>query len=201
MENYNILNLSPSNEMYRLFPNFILDKGIISEGGTIAWNKNNIFEAIEEVAKLNYAILGGDVWALKINDISCSNKKINYCNIYVGIIPLNNGSETVCNWSFNKKLNENWSDFVLRSKVETIKYINEANIEKRVKDELKDKIYYNLVFSNELDFAKAIFDVDVTKRYSWLNSQLNTFAVANKIDAIEKQRLQRLVNDMLGRAN
>jgi hypothetical protein len=141
---------------YKLLSKFISDKGIISESGEIAWNKNNVFEAIEEIVKLNYAILGGDVWALKNVDIHNSNDQIEYKNIYVGIIPFKNGSDTVCNWSSNKNQNENWLDFVLRSKKEALNFINKSNVENRVKEELNDKIYYCLVFTNELEFNELL---------------------------------------------
>jgi hypothetical protein len=145
---------------YELLPKFISDKGIISESGEIAWNKNNVMEAIEEIVKLNYAILGGDVWALI--DIPKSNNPIDYKDIYVGIIPFKNG-DRVCNWYSDRKQNENWLDFVLRSKKETLEFINESNIENRVKEELSDKIYYCLVFIEELGFNKLLekFNEDI----------------------------------------
>jgi hypothetical protein len=137
---------------YELLPNFILTKSIISEGGTIAWNKNDIFEAIEEINKLNYAILGGDVWAINIKNITRYNIPIDYSNIYVGIIPDKNGKEFVCNWHSEKEENENWLNYIKRSKQETINYINKSKIENMV--ELDLKIYYNLVCSNELNYIK-----------------------------------------------
>ena len=137
----------------KLLPNCILQKSIISEGGAIAWNKNSVIEAIEEIVKLNYAILGGDVWALRINNIPNSKDSINYEDIYVGIIPFKNGSDTVCNWHSSKNKNEKWSKFVLRSKKETLKFIfNEPTIENLVEEKIKDKIYYNLVYSSEYKY-------------------------------------------------
>ena len=118
-----IFNIIMGYNEKEFLPKYILDKGIVSEGGSIAWNKNNVIDAIEEIVKLNYAILGGDVWALRFKDIPNLNDPIDYYNIYVGIIPFKNGNETVCNWHSDKKSDENWSDYVLKCKKETLEYI------------------------------------------------------------------------------
>ena len=139
---------------YELLPKCISSKGIISESYTMAWNKNDIFEAIEEICKLNYAILGGDVWAINVKDIIYNYTPIDYSNIYVGIIPDKNGREYACNWYSDKKQNENWLNYVKRSRKETINYINKLKIEEIVNQDIK--IYYNLTFSDEQKHNKLL---------------------------------------------
>jgi len=141
---------------YELLPKCISSKGIISESYTMAWNKNDIFEAIEEICKLNYAILGGDVWAINVKDIIYNYTPIDYSNIYIGVIPDKNGKEYVFNWYSDKKQNENWLNYAKRSKKETINYINKykSKIERIVHQDIK--IYYNLVFSDEQKYNKLL---------------------------------------------
>lgn len=84
----------------------------------------------------NVAILGGEA-CLVHGDQS------------FGVIPLKNGEKTVLSWKIKKLEGEIWFDFVERSIKETLGIISDANLEKKVTAQIRNKIWYHFEFKEE----------------------------------------------------
>jgi hypothetical protein len=138
------------------FSEKILNKAILSVYNELAWKKDDIFLAINELIENNIAILGGDVWGiLKKQDIPILTR-IQHERIAVGIIKGKDGHDYVYNWHSEKRSAESWEEFVQRSKNESIRAITEMNAESTVADEFRNSIYYNLVFANQTEYNNLI---------------------------------------------
>lgn len=137
------------------FSDKILERAIESLNGELAWKRNDVVQAINELTENKYAILGGDVWAVGGNDSPLPRlTQIDPEKIAVGIIKGKDGQDYVFNWYSNKGQNETWDDYVNRSKKETIDSINNMNAEESVSKELSNSIFYNLVFADKEEFEK-----------------------------------------------
>ena len=125
------------------FSDAILSKAIkSSNGGELAWKKEDVFSAIDEVTASGHAILGGDVRAIMKKDVrNLALIQIDPANIAVGVIKGKDGKDYVFNWHSDKKEEESWDEYVDRSKQETVKAINGMNAEESVSPELQDAIY------------------------------------------------------------
>ncbi|MFA7285607.1 MAG: hypothetical protein WC011_02050 [Candidatus Paceibacterota bacterium] len=136
------------------FSNIILNKAIKSSADSnLAWKKEDIFSAIDEVTANGYAILGGDVWAIiKKSSSELVLTDVDPENIAVGIIKGKDGKDDVFNWYSDKKEVESWEEYVNRSKQETIEAIESMKAEESVSKEFQDAIYYNLVFANKTEY-------------------------------------------------
>ena len=136
-----------------IFTDKILTFAIRSTSGELAWKKEYVLQAIDELIDKGYAILGGDVWAIvgkNENDLTLLN--IDYENIAVGVIKGKDGLDYVFNWYSTKKTDESWQEYALRSKIETINSINQMNAENFVAKEYEKSIYYNLVFADKSEY-------------------------------------------------
>ncbi len=137
------------------FSDKILERAIESLNGELAWKRNDVVQAINELTESNYAILGGDVWAVVGNEPSLPRlTQIDSEKIVLGIIKGKDGQDYVFNWCSNKEQNETWDEYVNRSKKETIDSIDRMNAEESVSKELSDSIFYNLVFADKEEFEK-----------------------------------------------
>lgn len=112
-----------------------------ANNGELAWKKGDIPQVVKKLSKLNIAILGGEVWAI-------DNKTI------YGILPLKDGVSSVFHWSTEREKNEEWNQFVKRSIQETITAVNNLNPEDEVREDIADKLYYNLTFCNKANYKK-----------------------------------------------
>ena len=135
-------------------PNYLIEKAIQSESGHLAWKREDIFIVIDELIKNDYAILGGDVWAIQTNKDSLHNKKLVYSQISVGIIKGIDNNEMVFNWYSNRLENEQWKDFIKRSGQNSKDYIIKANVENLVHEMYHQNIAYNLVYVDLKEFEK-----------------------------------------------
>ena len=133
-------------------------KAIESLNGELAWKKQDIFSAIDELIENGNAILGGDVWAVLTEFNRSENilTRIEPHQIAVGLIKDKNNETNVFNWYTNRMENESWTDYMNRTKEESIKAIEILNAEKTTKTKYRNSIFYNLVFCNENEFEKLI---------------------------------------------
>src|SRR5579863_145220 len=136
-----------------IFSERLKNKGIISTDNELAWKREDIFDAINEITKNNFAILGGDAWAIVTkNDNHAAIAIIDSSLIALGIIPGKDNNDYVLGWSCDRKKSENWNDYVMRTKEHALVSIEKNNLEKIVADEFKDNIYYNLVYADQTFF-------------------------------------------------
>ncbi len=134
-----------SHNLENLLSKELLDKAIWNGfHGGYAWKKSDAKLVINEITKQSYAILGGDVWALN-NPLAPTDVH----SIFNSVIPGKDGRETVFHWHSDQKPGESWTNFVERSKIESIHYIKILDAENSVDPKYKDAIYYNLVFVPE----------------------------------------------------
>lgn len=140
------------------FSKDIFDKAInCPEYGGLAWRREDITEAMSELSKDGFAVLGGDVWAVFRNNQNLNSlSKISPRDIKVGMIEDKNGKLGVYAWSSDKKESESWDDYVERSRAESVAVIEKMNAEHDVASELQSAIYYNLVYKNEDEYRKLI---------------------------------------------
>jgi hypothetical protein len=137
------------------FTDKILNVAISSPYGELAWKKEYVFQAIDELVDNGYAILGGDLWAVVTKDLNLSTlTQIDSERIAVGIIKGKYGKDYIYNWYSEKKTNESWDDYVVRTKIETIDSIEKMDAENTVAKEFENCIYYNLVFVDKKEFEK-----------------------------------------------
>lgn len=136
------------------FSEELLQKAIRSSDiSGLAWKKEDIFQAIDEVTASGYAILGGDVWVVKEkNPNNQQQTLIDSANIAFGIIKGNNGKDQIYNWYTNKNENESWDEYINRSKLGTIQAINQMNVEESISKELQDHVYYCLTFVSKTQY-------------------------------------------------
>jgi hypothetical protein len=141
------------NKPHLIFSDDTTSKAIKSLSGELAWRKEDIFQAINELAENKCAILGGDVWAVvKENSKINSFTRIDSERIAIGIIKGKDGKDYVYSWHSDIKMNESWEEYVLRSKAEAVNIINKMNAEEEVASDFENSIYYNLVFTNKIEF-------------------------------------------------
>ncbi|MDF2159065.1 Imm40 family immunity protein [Algoriphagus sp. CAU 1675] len=133
-----------------------IQNSIQSTSGEYAWRKSDVLKAINELADNDCAILGGDVWLLKnvYENNQAPLAQISQDNIVIGVIECKDGTTGVFNWYSNKTPKENWSDYVRRSMNETEDAIRKLRTENQVKEEYRDRIFYNLVYCNEKEFEE-----------------------------------------------
>lgn len=135
------------------FSEFLKSKAIVSSSGEYAWKLDNIFEAVEELANANFAILGGEVWAMTKEHFDLPLlMRINQDEIVIGMIPGKNGESYIFNWHSDKERSEDWQSFVRRSKAETLDTLKNMNAEELVDETLKDSLFYNLTFVSEEEY-------------------------------------------------
>lgn len=139
------------------FTEKVLNKAIRALNGELAWKKEDVFQAIDELIENEVAILGGDVWAIRNSSKEISPLiELEAENIAVGIIKAKDGESYVFNWHSNKSVSEDWEEYVLKSKRETIDAINKMKTEETVAEEFTDSIYYNLVFASKTEFENLM---------------------------------------------
>jgi hypothetical protein len=137
------------------FSKQLFKKAIVSVHDELAWKKEDVFQAIDELIDNNIALLGGDVWAvMKYDENTPILTWIDHNRIAVGIIKGKDGQDYVYNWSSDKRQKESWNEFVRRSKSESIEVINKLDVERTVSVEYADSIYYNLVFVDQFEYKK-----------------------------------------------
>jgi hypothetical protein len=122
--------------------------------GTLAWKKEDILQVLCELIEDKYAVIGSDAWAIVQNSNEIQNEliRIDADRIAIGIIKGKDNNDYVFSWSCDKNFNEGWEDFIIRSKNEAVDTINKMDAENTVITELRNFIYYNLIFVNEFEY-------------------------------------------------
>ncbi len=129
--------------------------------GEFAWNYDNIFMAIDEIIDNGYGILGGEIWAIEKSfsqsSISAfSNGEYNGQKVLItSFLPIKGKKLTaVASWNVDKKTDENWKDFVSRSREQNITELKKLH--DRLSNELDQakiplqNLFFNLIFISEL---------------------------------------------------
>jgi hypothetical protein len=101
-----------------------------------AFRKKDLEKLFEEIMKSNIAINSGEVWIIDQDDRQ-------------SLVPLESGRVEVFSWKINPQDQEQWYDFVERSCKESLNLINSWNLEKNVRLDLLDKVWYNFEFVEE----------------------------------------------------
>jgi hypothetical protein len=124
-----------------MLPTEITAKAFHSQSDEYAWQRADVLAAIEAISSNALAVLGGEVWIIQRNEI-------------LALPPLKTGGNAVIGWDTREKAKtETWEEFVDRTAQETIAAIDSLKAEDEVKTELADKVYYNIVFVNEAEYA------------------------------------------------
>lgn len=101
-----------------------------------AWKRNLLDKLFEEFLAANIAVLGGEAWLVEGEN-------------FFGVIPVKDGSRDVLSWKIGKNEGEEWYDFVDRSVKESLKIITDKDIELKVSNKVKKKIYYHFDLAGE----------------------------------------------------
>lgn len=101
-----------------------------------AWKRKDVERLFDEFLKSNIGIKGGEVWLVEGEKTT-------------SIIPLQSGDIDIFNWKITRKKGEEWYDFVDRSVKETLNTIGEWDLEKKVKINKVDKIWYTFNLAAE----------------------------------------------------
>lgn len=100
-----------------------------------AWKKTNLEKFFDELLKSNIAI--------KRVETIVVEEKISY------LVPLKSGQIKLFEIKNEAKKGENWYDFVERSVKETRDTINDWDLEKSARSDLKNKIWYHFELEEE----------------------------------------------------
>ncbi len=103
---------------------------------TYAWKRNTLDKLFEEFLQSNIAILGGEAWVAS-------------GELMQGVIPLQKGGKAVLNWKIKREKGEEWYDFVERSTKETLSVIADADLEKKVSQGIRNRLYYHFDLAQE----------------------------------------------------
>lgn len=103
---------------------------------TYAWKRNTLDKLFEEFLQSNIAILSGEAWVAS-------------GELMQGVIPLQKGGKAVLNWKIKREVGEEWYDFVERSMKETLSVIADADLEKKVSQSVKNRLYYHFDLAEE----------------------------------------------------
>jgi hypothetical protein len=115
-----------------------------SQGDEYAWQRPHIASAIEALTDQGYAILGGEVWIVEGDDI-------------LAMPPLRSGGSAVIGWdTADKDIGESWNQFVERTAKESLVAIDSLNAENEVLPEVAPKVFYNLTFVTEQEYAELL---------------------------------------------
>ena len=125
----------------------------IARNGELAWNRESIIKAIEEIVKKGFGILGGEVWTLipvdkqvELHLTSGTLKGVPY-KVSGGVACKDNLSGIYGWTTSNSKLKRNDMGYGEWSAKVAIQWIAETNIENIVLDEFKNHIFYNLTLT------------------------------------------------------
>jgi hypothetical protein len=125
-----------------MLPEQIRANAFYSHTDEYAWQRSYIADTVEALANHGYAILGGEVWIVENGRILAAP-------------PLRSGENSVIGWDTKEKEEaETWDQFVLRTAKETLAVIESLDAEEEVMPEVRNKVYYNLTFTNEQEYAE-----------------------------------------------
>ena len=95
-----------------------------------AWKRSYLDKLFDEFLLNNFAITSFEVWLIEDDVISKT-------------VPLESGQIKVFNHKFFQSKDEEWYDFVERSIKETVNALNQLNLEKTVRLDLANKVWYH----------------------------------------------------------
>lgn len=127
---------------FLLPPNFPSELAAVafSSGNEVAWSPDHAVLAVEWFGSNGYAILGTELWVVQTGGINS--------------LPLgHDGIRGVYGNTVNRRKDEAWSLFVVRSTAETRAYLQAFN-PGEISEEGQQ--YFNVVWASEADFAKIM---------------------------------------------
>ena len=125
-----------------MLPEQIKANTFYSHTDEYAWQRSYVADAVEALANHDYAILGGEVWIVENGQI-------------LAVPRLRSGENSVIGWDTKEKEEtETWNQFVLRTAKEALAAIESLDAEEEVMPEVRSKVYYNLTFTNEQEYAE-----------------------------------------------
>jgi hypothetical protein len=95
-----------------------------------AFKKSYCDKLFDELLLNNLAILGFEVWIIEDGVVEKT-------------VPMQDGQIEIYSGKYQLELNEQWYDFVERTVKKTADTINLLNLEKNVRLDLADKVYYH----------------------------------------------------------
>jgi hypothetical protein len=107
-----------------------------SAGGEYAWRRSEALRAADALARAGCAILGGELWLVRGQDIS-------------GALPQRSGPPAIYHWGSERGSSESWSAFVERSRSESRSAINALPPPGEVDAPPHAEVYYNLTWVSE----------------------------------------------------
>lgn len=135
------------------------NRALIAPSGDYGWKKDFIYEALDEIAELNYAVIGCEVWAVEIErdekvlDVF-EELFLTVKDAHIDAIPCKGGKIEIFNLSCGRRENETWNEYIKRSRDEAVAFIKGSTVEERAVESLKDNIFYNPVFIDEKGYEK-----------------------------------------------
>ena len=122
----------------RLPPNFPSELASLafSSGDEVAWSPSHAVLAVEWFGQNGYAVLGTELWVVQTGGIQ---------SLPVG----HDGMRGVYGNTVNRKQNEAWSSFVVRSTTETREYLQAFN---PLDIAEKGQLYFNVAWVGESRF-------------------------------------------------
>lgn len=99
-------------------------------GFDYAWRRRDLDKLFEELMQWNFAIARGEAWVVDGDQVT-------------ELIPLKSGGVKVYLWKIKPKTSEEWFDYVERSIKESLELISGWDLEKAVRVDKRNRIYYH----------------------------------------------------------
>lgn len=128
----------------------ILSKAVRAVNGELAWERDDLALAIDELIKSGEEVFGGEIWAVMPHgtDSSITNMRtviqLDDGRLALGLIPDKNGIDAVYSWDCDAKGSESVIDYAHKTQKRTFEMINKMDAENDVSPEFAGLLYYNL---------------------------------------------------------
>jgi len=112
------------------------------QNGELAWKRDDLAAAVEELVESGQAILGGEIWFVHNGTVT-------------GVLPTGSGEMTVMRWECpDRSVGQAWADFVRECAEETTEAVAELQAEEVLKHYPGGQTYYNLTWSDETEYER-----------------------------------------------
>jgi hypothetical protein len=108
-----------------------------ASNGDYAWRRADLHNALESLSDGHYAIVSGEVWVVE-------------GNLFCPLSPARTGGWALLAWEVpQREDHEAWDHFAHRTVEESLRAIHNLNPEETVPQDMADKLYYHICFTDE----------------------------------------------------
>ena len=121
-------------------PRSVTSRAFRASNGEYAWRRRDLPEALRAIASTCWAILGGEVWVVR-ND-----------EIWAAIPEVGGGPSGVWGWEIQpRRPDERRSDYCNRTVQESLESVDQMPVEASARLDVRDRLYFNVTYVREDD--------------------------------------------------